>query len=86
MAPVESVKDKELFDAFEWPAPYVDRFVVTAGNVVRIAFAEEVSKGKKQAVRAAVSMTHQNAIALKNLLDAMLRPLEEALATTGERK
>jgi hypothetical protein len=60
------------------PAPYSNRFYVTVGPVVKIAFAEQEA-GLPPRFRAAVTLAHQDAIGLAQLLTELLRPVKEQL-------
>lgn len=67
--------------AFEGPALLANRFFVhlwPAG--ARITFAEQGLPDQPPIFRSAVLLSYQDAIELKNLLQSMLRPVEEAVA------
>lgn len=58
------------------PAPWINRFIVIKGPMVRIAFLEQATADGPTFFRNAVTMSHADAIALKNLLNGMLADLE----------
>jgi hypothetical protein len=49
-------------------AVWANKFVVSIGPIVRIAFLEQGGPDEPEFFRSAIAMSHQDAIALKNLL------------------
>ncbi len=60
-------------------APWTNRVIVTMGPMVRIAFLEQGAPDEPMYFRAAASMSHQDAIALKNLLTGLLADVEKQI-------
>lgn len=68
--------------AFEVPAVFANRFIVTVSpSGARITFAEQQSRDGKVFYRGAVATTHIEAIQLYKLLKKMLAPIEDAIET-----
>lgn len=67
------------------PALLANRVVVSVGHVVRISFLEQHQPDRPAAFRTAVAMSHGDAIALKDLLTALLADAEMALKTAGDK-
>ncbi len=79
---LETIKanDDELTAAFSGPAILSNRFTVTVGASVRIAFLEHnIPDGGKPQFRTAVSMHHQDAILLYRLLRDLLQETEKEI-------
>jgi hypothetical protein len=77
---VPPVPQNEGEIAFGGPAPYSNRFNVSVGAVVRIAFLEQEFGIKKPPhFRTAVTLSHQDAIELYQLLERLLKPVKEQL-------
>lgn len=82
------VLDSEIRVAYDGPAIYTNRFFGTLGpGGFRLSFAEQRSGGAPR-FRAAVQMSPQDAIELRNLLVRMLedidRKIQSAKATVEE--
>jgi hypothetical protein len=79
---MESIKpkDAELAAAFSGSAVYSNRFFVTLGPVVRIAFTEQRSPEDVPLYRAAVALAHEDAISLANVLKTLLADIEKQIA------
>jgi hypothetical protein len=73
---------------FLGPAPYSNRFSVSVGAVVRIGFSEqEFGTTKTPHFRTAVTMSHQDAILLYQLMERLLKPFKEQFdALSAETK
>jgi hypothetical protein len=84
--PAQTATEKETEISLEGPAPFANRFYVSVGAVARIAFAEQSGPGKQAHFRSAVSLSIQDAIALANVLNTLLRPLEIKLAASDGTK
>jgi hypothetical protein len=67
------------------PAPWANKFVITIGPMVRIAFLEQGGPEEPEYFRGAVAMAHQDAIALKNLLTALLVEVEKQIEAAQQR-
>jgi hypothetical protein len=78
--PTETLTEKDAEISLEGPAPFANRFYISIGAFARIAFAEQSGPGKEPHFRSAVSLSIQDAVALAELLKALLRPAETALA------
>jgi len=73
------VSDEELDIAYSGPAPGANRFFVTMGSTgVRLAFAEESSRGKVY-FRNAVTLHPEDAIRLYRLIQDLLKDVEVQL-------
>ena len=71
------------------PAPWVNKFFVVLGPMVKIVFMEQGGPEEPLFFRSGVTMSHQDAIALKNLLTGMLADVEkqfQAFQQQGEKK
>jgi|SRR5271156_6015127 len=69
------------------PAIYSNRFNVSIGSVVRIAFLEqEFGTAKAPHFRAAITLSHQDAIQLYQLLERMLKPFKEQLDAISQQE
>jgi len=89
MVEVESLGEKEKAAAQAGSAPFVNRFFINIGPVVRIAFAEQWGPDDTPQFRAAITMVYADAIALKDTLGSLLaqleRQIEEARKKASER-
>jgi len=66
--------------AYLGPALFSNRFSISIASVVRIAFSEqEFGTTKTPHFRTAVTLSHQDAIQLYQLLERMLKPYKEQL-------
>jgi hypothetical protein len=72
----QPVTNSELDIAFSGPAIASNRFFVTVGPTVRIAFCEQLGPNIGPKFRTAVSLPAQDAIALAELLKQLLAPIE----------
>jgi len=83
------VSEHDLNVAYEGGALYANRFLVSMGPMVRIAFAEQNAPNEKLFFRGAIALTPQDAISLAHLLAELVKPLEarfdEALAAAKAR-
>lgn len=64
------------------PAVWANRFMVMRGPMVKVAFMEQGGPGEPLYFRSAIAMSHQDAIALKNLLTEILADVEKQLQAT----
>jgi hypothetical protein len=79
-SPLQPVPPKEQEISFSGPSIFCNRFFVSIGPVVRIAFAEQdFTQPGDPKFRTAVALHPVDAIALYRLLDAMLKPIAEQL-------
>jgi len=76
--PLQASKE-ELDSVLDGPAIYSNKFFVSMSGAIRISFCEQLPDLLPR-FRAAIAMSHQDAIELKNLLQDMLAPIEEQLA------
>lgn len=79
MAAINPIAEVERDPSQADAAPYVNRFFITVGPVVRIAFAEQWGPSGRLIPRTAVALAHADAIALKNVLGALLGGIEKDL-------
>ena len=77
MIEIQPIKEAERQAAHAGPAIFTNRFFVTVGPLVRIAFAEQWDTETPAQPRVAIAMSHQDAIELKNILTSLLAALEE---------
>jgi len=71
---------EDLEAAFAGPAPHSNRFFVTLGaSGVRIAFTEQ-NPGIGPQFRVATIMSYQDAIQLTELLQRLLKPVQDQIA------
>lgn len=79
--PLSVLTPDDIDASFDGPAIYANRvfFGVTSAGI-RLSFMEQHSKETVPAFRAAVLLSVQDTINLKNLLIRQLAPIEEALA------
>ena len=70
---------QELKSAYSGSAILSNKFYVTVGPVVRITFSEGHSSEAMPVFRTAVALSIQDAIALKNVLQDLLKEPEEAV-------
>ena len=74
------VSPEEIRASFTGPAVYSDRFIVNIyQSSVRISFLEHDGISDPAHYRTAVSISHQDAIQLRDLLGQMLAPIEQHL-------
>jgi len=59
------------------PAPWTNKFMVMLGPMVKIVFMEQGGAEEPLFFRSAVTMSHQDAIALKTLLVRLLADIEK---------
>jgi hypothetical protein len=76
----KTVDKSDLREAYAGPAVAANRFYVTMGPTLRIAFCEQLSDKVKPQFRSAVSLAHADAIVLANLLQKALAPVEKQMA------
>lgn len=76
---VGGVSKSEADVANSGPAPWTNKFIVSLGAAVRVAFLEQGSPNEPLFFRSAVTMSHQDAIALKTLLNRMLADVEKQI-------
>lgn len=76
---VRKPTDEELEVAWNGPALNSNRFYVNIGANVRIAFCEQMNADKAPQFRTAVVLSHQDAIALSDLLKTMLAEIRETI-------
>jgi hypothetical protein len=74
--PVKPVTGAELEIAFSGSAIASNRFFITVGPTVRIAFCEQLGEEVGPKFRTAVSLPIQDAIALVEVLQKLLAPIE----------
>lgn len=75
------VSRDEIKAAFSGAAIHADRFIVTAHpGGLRLAFLEKESAMQSYNFRAGVIVSYADAVALRNLLTQMLKPVETQLA------
>ncbi len=83
------VSEQDINVAYEGGAVYANRFFVSMGPIVRIAFAEQNGPNEKLFFRGAIAVSPQDAISLARLLNDLVKPLEarfdEALAAAKAR-
>jgi hypothetical protein len=75
----QQASDMELDVAFSGPAITSNRFYVTVGPTVRIAFCEQYGAAGIPKFRTAVSLPIQDAIALTAILKQLLEPIEQQI-------
>lgn len=73
------VSEQDVTIAYEGGALYANRFFVSMGPVIRIAFAEQNGPNEKVFFRSAVAISPQDAISLARLLNDLVKPLEARL-------
>ena len=84
VGPPRSVTPEELKVVFSGPALLTNRMFVTLDRYgVRIAFTEQ-KRDDVPSFRTAVVMSLQDAIALRNLLDSRLKPIEAQIQSAEE--
>jgi len=72
------VSQQETRLAFDVPAPFVNKFFVhVSGAGVRLSFAELNPGSNMPSIRSAVLMHPQDAFQLRDVLEVLLKPLEE---------
>ena len=81
--PITPVSNAELDIAFSGPAIASNRFFVTVGPTVRIAFCEQLGPVIGPKFRTAVSLPIQDAVALMELLKQLLAPTSVAGSSDG---
>lgn len=74
------IEAKEAQVPFQGLAILANRFYVTVGPTVRIAFAEQGGPDMEPKFRTAVAMAHSDAIELADVLKALLADIEKQLA------
>lgn len=80
------VSPLELKAAFVGPAVFVDRFLVNIyPSHVRVAFSETDGISDSPNLRSVVAISHQDAIALKDLLIELLFPIEKHIQESQEK-
>jgi hypothetical protein len=77
--PVTSVPRAEADVANSGPAAWTNKFMVMLGPMVKIVFMEQGGADEPLYFRSAVAMSHQDAIALKNLLTNLLVDVEKQI-------
>ena len=77
------VSEHDLDVAYEGAALHANRFFVSVGPTVRIAFAEQNGPKEKVFFRSAVSLSQQDAVALTRVLTDMVKPFEGQLEAKG---
>lgn len=75
--PMTNVPRAEADIANSGPAAWSNKFIVSTGHAVRIAFLEQGGPTEPIFFRSAVMISHQDAIALKNLLVTVLADVEK---------
>lgn len=81
------VSEEEMRLAFSAPAVFTNRFFVTVQNgSVRISFCEQEPATGVLMPRTSLYMQGQDAIALRRLLEDMLKPLEEFLEKSAQQQ
>jgi hypothetical protein len=70
---------EEVSVAFKGPAILTNKFYVTVGPSVRIAFCEQNGPNHVPQFRNAVSLAHQDAIELADLLKRLLKDIEQQI-------
>ena len=75
------ISESELEVVFSGPSYHVNRFFVTGmGSVLRLTFCEQdLGSAKHLGYRTSVVLQLHDAVALRNLLDEMVKPFEEAV-------
>lgn len=82
---VQPVSEAEFDVSYSGPAYAANRFFVfLQPGGVRITFAEQPKPDKSSLFRAAVMLSHQDAINLANILKTMLAPIEAQIAKVSE--
>jgi hypothetical protein len=77
---VQPVSAGETHVSLSGPAVFCNRFFISVGPVVRIAFAEqEAGESKESIFRTAVALSHADAISLAHILAKLLKPIEDQL-------
>lgn len=76
------VEPAELQAALDGPAVAANRFVVTVGPSVRVAFLEQLP-GTPPRFRSAVSLTHDDAVDLARVLGGLLASTQHPKADPG---
>ena len=61
------------------PAVWANKFMIMLGPMVKIAFMEQGGPEEPLFFRSAIAMSHQDAIALKNLLAGILVNVEKQI-------
>jgi hypothetical protein len=79
MTEEDQPKPKDV--ASSGPSILCNKFVVALGHVVRMTFLEQAGPTDPEYFRASVTMSYQDAIALKNLLSGMLADAEKQIST-----
>ena len=77
--PTGGVPRAEADIANSGPAAWSNKFIVSMGHAVRIAFLEQGGANEPIFFRSAVMISHLDAIALKNLLVTILVDLEKQI-------
>lgn len=81
------VSDEEMRIAFGAPALYSNRFFVTVQNgFVRMAFCEQEPTTGVLLPRSALCLQGHDAIALRRLLEEMLKPLEDFIEKSEQQQ
>ena len=70
------VSEQDINVAYEGAALYANRFFVSMGPVIRLAFAEQNAPNEKLFFRGAIAISPQDAISLARLLNDIVKPLE----------
>ncbi len=78
-APPAGVSRKDADVANSGPAVWANKFLAVLGPMVKLVFMEQGGPEEPVFFRAAVVMSHQDAIALKNMLTGMLAEVEKQL-------
>jgi hypothetical protein len=81
MTETPGVSQKDADVANSGTAVWANKFFVGIGHVVKIVFLEQNGVGEPTFFRSAVVISHQDAIALKNLLNGMLADIERQFQT-----
>lgn len=71
MEPLKKPTSDETTRSFDLPAPYVNRFFVTMGEVVRLTFGEQDTTNAEDPtvkMRASVALSAANLLQLRDLL------------------
>lgn len=79
MVEIIGVSGEERNVPFDGPALLANKFYITVGPTVRIAFAEQGSPDAIPNFRTAVSLAHSDAIQLADLLKDLLKDIEEQI-------
>jgi hypothetical protein len=76
---ITNVPRAEADIANSGPAAWSNKFIVSVGHAVRIAFLEQGGPNEPIYFRSAAMVSHQDAIALKNLLVTLLADIEKQI-------